>query len=376
MKKTGEITAAESRKTPISLQKNWVPWEFFKIPMLTATLKSNFLLSSGKPNLPKGVTLLAGQSFGGAGGALREGDSSRKSGTKHESVLIDEVLETLDLHDGEIVLDATAGQGGHSEALLHNAKVRLIALDADAAAAAIARQRLQPFGERANVVEANFRDVHAVLKERGIDRVDRALFDLGWNRGQLSQGKGFSFQNDEPLNMSYGQEPVSGFTAADILNTWSEEAVANVLFGYGGEHYARRIARTVAEARLRAPIATTKQFVAIVERSVPAGYRRGRVHAATKSFQALRIAVNDEYGSIERGLRGAWEMLGPGGRLAVISFHSGEDRLVKKLFLELAESGGTIMTKKPIMAGRDEILRNPAARSAKLRVILRLTSSS
>ena len=291
---------------------------------------------------------------------------------QHTSVMVEETLAALDLHDGELVVDATVGQAGHSEAILRSADVRLIALDADPASVAFTLNRLQPFGDRFQAVEANFRDIRSVLERLGTIKIDRAIFDLGWNRSQLSEGKGLSFQADEPLNMSYGAVPVSGFTAAEIINTWSEEAIANVLFGYGGERYARRIAKNVITDREKTSIETTAQFVSIIERSVPAAYRRGRTHYATKSFQALRIAVNDELGSLEKGLRGAWEMLVPGGRIAVIAFHSLEDGLVKKIFTEFVQARGERMNKKPITPSREEIITNPAARSAKLRAIIKL----
>lgn len=290
---------------------------------------------------------------------------------QHESVLVQESIEALDLHDGQLVVDATAGQGGHSEAILNTAKVQLVAFDADPASVVLAQKRLERFGNKAHVIEANFRNIQTTLQGRGITAIDRALFDLGWNRGQLSGGKGFSFQADEPLNMSYGIEPTSGFTAAAILNTWSEEAISNVLFGYGGERYARRIAKNVVEARTIAPITTTSRLVSIIEKSVPAFYRRGKTHVATKSFQALRIAVNDELGSLEKGLRTVWDMLRPGGRIVVITFHSLEDKLVKNLFAEFAASGGLRAHKKPLIPSREEIIRNRAARSAKLRTIIK-----
>lgn len=288
---------------------------------------------------------------------------------EHESVLMDEALAVLDLCDGQLVIDATAGRGGHSEAILKSANVRLIALDADRDSVAAVQKRLASYGDRARVIEANFRNLQAVLQAEGVSTIDRAMLDLGWNRAQLRAGKGFSFQTDEPLDMSYGSEPVSGFTAAAILNTWSEEAIANALFGYGGERYARRIAGRIAEVRVHTPFTTTGQLVELVSSVVPAAYRRGRTHAATKTFQALRIAVNDELGSLKRGLRAAWEMLAPGGRIAVITFQSLEDRNVKDLFTEFAEAGGHRINRKPIVPSREEMSRNRAARSAKMRVI-------
>jgi 16S rRNA (cytosine1402-N4)-methyltransferase len=239
---------------------------------------------------------------------------------------------------------------------------------------AATQARLKNFGERALVVEANFRDIARVLKREKISSIDKALFDLGWNATQLLSGKGFSFMHDEPLNMSYGAKPASGFTAAQILNNWSEKVLADVFFGYGEERYARRVARAVVARRELQPIATTLELVEIVRDAVPTRYRHGRINPATKTFQALRIAVNDELGSLEKGIMGAWKALSPGGRIVVITFHSIEDRAVKTLFRKLAEEeGGKILTKKPLVASRAEIISYPSARSAKLRGLEKLS---
>jgi 16S rRNA (cytosine1402-N4)-methyltransferase len=288
----------------------------------------------------------------------------------HTSVLVDEVLDFLSLAKGDVVVDATLGMGGHSEALLTAVPVTLLALDADPEAAQAAAVRLKRFSKRVRIVNANFRDLAAVLKREKVETISKALFDLGWNMTQLSSGRGFSFMHDEPLHMGYSSAPASGFTAAEILNTWSEKVLADVFFGYGEERYARAIARAVVARRTVQPIATTLELAEIVRDAVPARYRHGRIHPATKTFQALRIAVNDELGAIEQGLKAAWDHLAPGGRIAVITFHSIEDRLVKRLMREYAQGGaGRVLTKKPIGATREEIIRNPSARSAKLRAI-------
>jgi 16S rRNA (cytosine1402-N4)-methyltransferase len=287
----------------------------------------------------------------------------------HVSVMLTEALEQLDIKKDELAVDATAGSGGHSEALLA-AGARLLALDADAAAVERTRARLARYGERAEVVEANFKDLEKVLKHAGIQLIDKAIFDLGWNREQLGAGKGFSFLIDEPLNMSYGAKPASGFTAAEIVNEWSEEVLADVLYGYGEETYARRIAKAIVERRAIQPIKTTLELAEIIKDAVPAAYRRGRLHPATRSFQALRMAVNAELPSIEAGLDAAWKHLREGGRIAVITFHSIEDRAVKRLFVSFAkEGGGRLVVKKPLVPSRGEVSDNPSARSAKLRVI-------
>ena len=288
----------------------------------------------------------------------------------HVSVMPKEVLEFLDIKKGDVILDATAGMGGHSELLLEAGAARVVALDADPAAVEAARVRLARFGARALVLESNFRDAAAALASAGITEINKALFDLGWNSTQLAGGRGFSFMVDEPLIMSYGKVPASGFTAGQIVNTWSEKVLADVFFGYGEERYARRIAKKILEARETAPIETTAQLVAVISDAVPAAYRRGRIHPATRSFQALRIAVNDELGSIEKGVSGAWHLLASGGRIAVITFHSIEDRAIKRLFATYAKEGGAkLLLKKPLTPGAEEIAGNPRARSAKLRVI-------
>jgi 16S rRNA (cytosine1402-N4)-methyltransferase len=179
--------------------------------------------------------------------------------------------------------------------------------------------------------------------------------------------------HDEPLDMSYGARPASGFTAAEILNSWDEHVLADVFFGYGEERYARPIARAVVERRAEAPIETTQELAEIVRAAVPARARSGRINPATKTFQALRIAVNDELGSLEKGIRGAWNLLAPGGRIAVISFHSIEDRAVKNLLRDLAQDEkGRLLSKKPVAASKEELTTNPSARSAKLRGIEKL----
>lgn len=316
-----------------------------------------------------------------------EGASSRerKSGAhatspegkrEHVSVMLKEAVALLDLHDGESVVDATAGSGGHSEALLRAAQISLISVDADPDAVARTHKRLHALGERAKhaqVVEGNFGDLDTILSHRGGKHIDKALFDLGWNMEQLASGRGFSFAHDESLDMRYGKRAASGFTAAEILNTWEEKAIADALFGYGEERYARRIARAVAVRREIEPIATTLEFVEIIRDAVPASYRHGRINPATRSFQALRIAVNDELGVLERGIQAAWKHLSPGGRIAVITFHSIEDRLVKRAFANLVKKGeGKLLTKKPMTGSSEEIEANRPSRSAKLRGIQKI----
>jgi 16S rRNA (cytosine1402-N4)-methyltransferase len=287
--------------------------------------------------------------------------------------LVKEVGNLLNLQDGELVVDATAGAGGHSEALLKAAHIKLIALDADLHAVEATRERLKRYAKRVAVVHANFADLGQVLKDAEVSTVDAVLFDLGWRSEQLSMGRGFSFLHDEPLNMSYGEQPRSGFTASEILNSWSEKVIADVLYGYGEERYARRIAKAIVARREEAPIETTMELVEIVRDAVPAGYRHGKINPATRVFQALRIAVNDELKVLEEGLKAAWEHVAKGGRISVITFHSTEDRIVKHYFAGLAkQTHAELLTKKPITVSRAEITHNPSARSAKLRGIKKI----
>lgn len=287
-----------------------------------------------------------------------EGGETHERKQEHKSVMTAEVLSALSVKDGEVVVDATYGRGGHSAALKKEAKIKLIALDADPSTGS---------GQAQSVIEANFGDLGKVL---GAQKADKVLFDLGWNRLQLQSGRGFSFMHDEPLNMSYGTKPRSGFTAAEALNEWSEETLADVLFGYGEERYARRIAKAITERRKLQPFETTSELVEAVRDAVPAAYRRGRINPATKTFQALRIAVNDELGCLKQGLAAAWKALAPRGRIAVITFHSIEDRIVKRYFAQLAKDGDArLLYKKPLAPSAGEVKSNPASRSAKLRAI-------
>ena len=288
-------------------------------------------------------------------------------------MMLNEAIELLNLKDGDVVVDGTLGQGGHSEAILKKAHVTLIAIDADEESASLAEARLSKLGDRAKnatVVVGNFSDISRILGAHHLKEANKVLLDLGWNLGQLESGKGFSFLTDEPLNMSYGEKPASGFTAAEVLNTWEEKAIADALFGYGEERYARKIAKAVVARREIMPIKTTFEFVEIIRDAAPASYRHGKIHPATRSFQALRIAVNNELGVLERCLADAWQMLACEGRIAVITFHSIEDRLVKRLFAKWAKEGeGKLLTKKPMIPSQAEITSNRPSRSAKLRGI-------
>ena len=289
--------------------------------------------------------------------------------TVHEPVLLHETIATLAPKDGETVLDLTLGGGGHGEALLRAAEVRYIGIDADPEAITRAGWRLAPWGERAVLRTSNFRAVGSVLDEVGVEHVDKALFDLGFSSDELELSeRGFSFKKNEPLLMTFN--PSQTLTAKDLLLHLSAAELAGILRAYGEEKYAGRIAEALVEARASKPIETTHELVAVIKDAVPALYAKGRLHPATRTFQALRIAVNDELDALREGLEVVWKRLKPGGRIAVISFHSIEDRVVKIFMKERAGSGeGVLLMKKPLTPSDQEIAENPRARSAKLRAL-------
>lgn len=274
-------------------------------------------------------------------------------------------------------LDCTVGYSGHAEKILEasGSGGRLIGLDRDAMAIAASRERLARFGDRALLLQGHFADLKQHLAAQGIRRVDGILFDLGVSSPQLDEAaRGFSFQGDGPLDMRMDQS--TGETAAHLVNQWPEAQLADTIFQFGEERFSRRIARAIVSARARQPLATTQELVAVIEGSVPAKYRHGRLHCATRTFQALRIAVNQELECLEGALRDAVEVLSPGGRLCVISFHSLEDRIVKHTFRALADQEDpelAILTKRPQVATSEESTRNPRSRSAKLRAAQRVT---
>lgn len=291
----------------------------------------------------------------------------------HESVLLYEAIEGLEIRDGDIVVDATLGNGGHSEALLSLEKdIRVVAIDMDLDAIARSQKRLGHFEDRITYIQGNFRNIKTLLESHGISSVSKILFDFGLSSNQLEEsGRGFTFQHDEPLLMTFARDITdSTLTARDIVNDWQEDSLREIIRGFGEEKFAGRIARGIVEAREVKPIETTTELVNIILSMVPGFYRKGRIHAATRTFQALRIAVNDELESIKDGLSHGFETLLPSGRIAAISFHSLEDRIVKQYFRSLAqEEVGSIITKKPIVPTEQETKQNPRSRSAKLRII-------
>lgn len=297
--------------------------------------------------------------------------------SKHIPVLLKQAVEGLDLQKGDVFLDATLGGGGHSEEVFRRfgADVTLAGIDADQTAVEVATSRLELLGAKTKYAVLNFRNIEKVKDLLGLPKVSKILFDLGWNSMQFEEGgRGFSFQKDEPLYMTLQSDPESAtFTAYDVVNNWEEQNIADVIFGYGEEKFSRKIAKAIVASRASGPIKTSSALAEIIKNAVPLFYRFGRLHPATKTFQAIRIAVNDELNTLSEGLSKAFEILEPSGRIVVISFHSLEDRIVKNFFKKLDEEGrGQILTKKPITADDQEVEQNPRSRSAKLRIIKKL----
>ena len=291
----------------------------------------------------------------------------------HEPVMVDEVVEHVRPAAGGRFVDCTVGAGGHAEALLEAGASSLLGLDRDPAALEVAARRLAPWGDRVELVHADYRSLTSVLDERGIGVVDGALADLGMSSMQLeAEGRGFSFRRDEPLDMRMDQS--EGSTAADMLCDVSEADLADVIFQFGQERHSRRIARSIVAARRVAPLATTTDLAAAVRRGVP---RRGwqRIDPTTRTFQAIRIWVNQEFDGVDKFLRDAVGHLRAGSRLVVLTFHSLEDRIVKHTLRGLVKAGEAvrILTPRPLVPSADEVARNPRARSAKLRAAERLT---
>jgi len=291
----------------------------------------------------------------------------------HISVLSREVLEGLQINSGDTVLDGTINGGGHSELIAQELSEQgvLIGLDMDADALNFARERLANAKARLLLKEGNFRNLDTYLEEEEVKSVDRFLFDLGMSSRQLEDSsRGFSFRYEEPLLMTFKKSPKdTDLTAEEIVNKWEEGSIADILYGYGEERYSKRIAKAIVEERSKNPIKTTGELVSIIESAVPAKYLKGKIHPATRTFQALRTTVNDEIESVKEGLHKALKLLSTGGRIAVITFHSIEDRIVKQTFRNFEDSGeGIRITKKPITPAQEEVKENPRARSAKLRI--------
>ena len=295
---------------------------------------------------------------------------------RHIPVLVQQVISGLRCNSLGVYVDCTVGQGGLAKAILDvtSPHGRLVGVDRDPEAIAASRRRLQEYGDRVQLIQGHFADVQAHVRQAGYHHVDGIVFDLGVSSAQLDDpSRGFSFLADGPLDMRMDQ--TTGLTAADLVQTCSENELADMIFRYGEERYARRIARAIVRARSREPLRTTGELAAVVKAAVPPAYRHGRIHCATRTFQALRIEVNRELDDLERAFEGAAGELAPGGRLCIMSFHSLEDRIAKQTLRRLsrgADASLEILTKKPVIASDEERRMNPRARSAKLRIAERL----
>ena len=306
----------------------------------------------------------------------------------HVSVLLEECLEGLNIKPDGIYVDGTLGGAGHSSEIVKRLTTgHHIGIDRDPVALKAAGERLAPYADRVTLVHSNFCEIKQVLEDLNIDGVDGILLDLGVSSPQLDDGsRGFSYMADAPLDMRMNSE--DSLTAYDVVNTWSYEELKRILFDYGEERYAPKIASAICSRRETKPIETTLELVDIIRGAMPAQALREKQHPAKRSFQAIRIAVNDELGSVEKVMRDAIPCLKPGGRLAIITFHSLEDRIVKNGMADAAKGctcppnfpvcvcgkkpAVKLITRKPIVSGEEELERNPRARSAKLRVCEKL----
>ena len=299
-----------------------------------------------------------------------------------------ECIEGLNIKPDGIYLDGTLGGAGHSREIAKRLTTgRLIGVDRDTVALEAAGERLKEFGDRVTLVHNNFENISQILDSLGLDRIDGMLFDLGVSSPQLDDGaRGFSYMADAPLDMRMNRE--DSLTAYDVVNTWSREELRRIFFNYGEERYSPLIAAAIERRRQQAPIQTTLELTDVIKSAMPPQALREKQHPAKRVFQAIRIAVNDELGAVERMMAAAPDRLNPGGRLCVISFHSLEDRIVKNGMQEAAK-GCTcppqfpvcvcgnkpkvrIISRKPVVSGEEELERNPRARSAKLRIAERI----
>ena len=295
----------------------------------------------------------------------------------HIPVLMNEVLEGLDIQPDDIIIDGTINGGGHACAIAKElgSDGILVGIDQDSHGLDVSRERLTSVAPQVHLVHDNTRNLDAILDRLHIEHYDKLLLDLGWSSNQFEDPtRGFSFKHDGPLVMTLSDDPKqAAFTAHEIVNDWSEESLVDILIGYGEERFARRIGKAIVEARAVSPIERTLQLAEIIKEAVPKRFQNGPLHPATQSFQAIRIAVNDEMGALREILEKGFDRLSPGGRMVIISFHSIEDRIVKHYFRTKKLSGeGIILTKKPIIADDDELEVNRRARSAKLRILKKI----
>jgi len=292
----------------------------------------------------------------------------------HRSVLLKQVIEGLDIQPGDVVVDGTLGNGGHTRAIAEKFgnTIKLIGIDLDADAIDRSKERMKDLSVDITYVLGSFRNIDKHLTDLGISQVNRVLLDIGLSSNQLEEsGRGFAFRQDEPLRMTFKKElGEEEYDAHDIVNTWDEDSLRTIIRSYGEERFAGRIAKGIVRTRELSPIETTSDLVNVILASTPRFYHHGKIHPATRTFQALRITVNDELYALEEGLEKSFQALASKGRLAIISFHSLEDRIVKEHFKSLeASKQGNRITKKPITPNEEEIYENPRSRSAKLRII-------
>ncbi len=293
---------------------------------------------------------------------------------EHKSVLLNETVNGLNIKSNDIFVDMTLGGAGHSEAVAKSGaeNLTIVGIDADFEALDRAKEKLQKYSHKLILVTEYFDHLKEILEKNNLNYVDKVLFDLGYSSFEIDNAeRGFSFLHDGPLKMTYTNNPDSKqLTAYDVVNDFQEENLADIIYGFGEETFSRRIARGIVEAREKKPIETTAELAKIITESVPFFYRKGKTHPATKTFQAIRIAVNNELDKLKIALNDAFEKLAPHGRIAVISFHSLEDRIVKNFFRDKIKEGiANFVNKKPIVPTREEIINNPRSRSAKLRII-------
>ncbi len=292
----------------------------------------------------------------------------------HISVLLQKTIDELNIKSGQVIVDGTLGGGGHSLEIIRrfNSSVKIIGFDLDVDA--IDRVKVLTEDKKADIIFVNngFQNIEEELKSLNIEKIDRLILDLGFSSFQLEEsGRGFSFLLDEPLLMTLKKDLTDeDLTAGEIVNEWAEDSLADIIYGFGEEKYARRIAKAIVLARVEKEIKTTFDLVSILEKSIGRFYRGKKIHFATKTFQALRIATNRELENLAEVIDKGFNFLSQGGRMAIITFHSLEDRLVKRRFKELAENGqAKLINKKPYIPSETEIESNPRSRSAKLRLI-------
>jgi 16S rRNA (cytosine1402-N4)-methyltransferase len=291
----------------------------------------------------------------------------------HTTVLLKQTIDLLDIKAGDIIVDATTGNAGHTkEAASRAENLTLICIDADETAIEEAKKNLLNCSANKIFAISYFDQIKNIINQNHIQKIDKAIFDLGLRTDQLENAeRGFSFRNDGPLKMTFQNNPdENSVTAYDVVNDWEEENLADIIYGFGEEQFSRRIAKAIVETREVKKIETTTELAEIIYKAVPFWYRHKKIHPATKTFQAIRMAVNRELQQIETALKDAYELLNPSGRIAIISFHSLEDRMVKRIFNKFVEEkNGRLIIKKPLVPDETETSQNPKSRSAKLRVI-------